>query len=173
MYHVRGAEGRKRVEGKSVPSTIRSQLFKVRMVPYAREALRIVATDHNAHHDGHNTAEVRLNERFKIPDLRAKVQAVGGNNCSVCAEHAPVPKKPVKPILTSRKGELVMFDLTQFYVPVTAHKTLFARAPMNVTHLFVHLRCSLHTRCESTMLIHIVLNHTHVTRRIARGTSGS
>jgi hypothetical protein len=51
-------------------------------------------------------------------NLRAKVQSVGADNCSVCATHAPVPKKPVQPILTSRKGELVMFDLTKFYVMV-------------------------------------------------------
>ena len=98
---------------------VRAKLYKHRLVPRKREALRLVRADHSAHHDGHNVAEPRLAERYLIKHLRAKVAAVGANNCCVCATHETVPKKPVDPILTKRKGELVMFDLTKFYVSVS------------------------------------------------------
>ena len=74
--------------------------------------------DHERNHDGHNVAEPRISERYLIRNLRDKVTAVSGNNCSICAAHEPVKKKPIVPILTTRRGQLVMFDLTQFYVSV-------------------------------------------------------
>jgi hypothetical protein len=116
---VRGdAESKKRKLARSVPSVIRAKIFKFRLVLYHKEALEKVRKDHAAHHDGHCTAELRINEHLFIKGLRLKVEAVGGNNCSVCASHEPVKKKPTVPILTERRGQLVMFDLTKFYVPV-------------------------------------------------------
>lgn len=124
LYHVReGADTRKQMANKSVPSAIRAQFYRFRLVLYKQEALHTVASDHAIHHDGHNSAEIRINQRYKIHDLRLKVQAIDGNNCPVCATHAQVPKKPVQPILTTRKGQLVMFDLTKFYVIVRLHIT--------------------------------------------------
>jgi hypothetical protein len=120
LYKKRGdGETKCRKEAKNVPSRLRDKLFKFRRVPMAKEALKIIQVDHDEHHEGHNTSETRINEKFYIDNLRKKVIAVGGNNCSICAPHAPVLKRPVQPILTTRKGELVMFDLTKFYVPVT------------------------------------------------------
>jgi hypothetical protein len=119
LYHVRGVgDTKKRKIERSVPSMVRSKFYKYRLVLYKSEALAKIQEDHNIHHDEHNTAEPRLNEMYFVKGLREKVQAVGGNNCSVCASHEPVKKKPTVPILTSRRGELVMFDLTKFYVPV-------------------------------------------------------
>jgi hypothetical protein len=128
---VRGdGDSKKQKVARSVPAMVRSKLCKLRLVPYHSEALRLVKADHRQHHDGHNTAEDRLGAQYLIHDLRAKVMAVGGNNCSVCATHEPVKKKPTMPILTERRGQLVMFDLTKFYVPVRPmllqHDALFA-----------------------------------------------
>jgi hypothetical protein len=119
LYHKRGdAEYAKRINQRSVPSMVRQKFFKFRRVLKKQESVEMVFKDHAIHHDSHNTAEPRLNERYMIVNLRKKVLAVCGNNCPVCAAHAPVKKKPIVPILTSRKGELVIFDLTKFYVPV-------------------------------------------------------
>jgi hypothetical protein len=124
LYQLRGGQKhKKRTAKQSMPSIVREKFFNLRRVLKKAEAEAMVARDHSTHHDGHNPAEVRLNEHFVIFDLRAKIGAVGGNNCTTCASHEPVRKKPVEPILTSRKGQLVMFDLTKFYVEVThAHK---------------------------------------------------
>lgn len=125
LFHVRGkGDYSKRRLGRSVPSMVRQKLFKYRRVLMRREAMETVTRDHTLNHDGHNTAEIRLNEHYFIVDIRTKVQSVGGNNCAVCAAHEPVRKKPIIPILTTRKGELVMFDLTKFYVPV--RQTLYS-----------------------------------------------
>ena len=118
LYHIRGGITAKQKAKQKIRGLVRAKLFKYRLVPRRREALALVKEDHAQHHDGHNVAEPRLSEQFLIRDLRAKVSAVGANNCCICAAYEPVPKKPVVPILTSRKGELVMFDLTQFYCPV-------------------------------------------------------
>jgi hypothetical protein len=126
LYHVRGNdESKKRKLARNVPAMVRSKLYKFRLVLYHKEALEKVRLDHSTHHDGHCTAETRLNHRYFIKDLRKKVQAVGGSNCSVCASHEPVKKKPTVPILTSRRGQLVMFDLTKFYVAVRAFVGIF------------------------------------------------
>lgn len=125
LYHIRGGITAKQKAKQKIRGLVRAKLFKYRLVPRRREALALVKEDHAQHHDGHNVAEPRLSEQFLIRDLRAKVSAVGANNCCICAAYEPVPKKPVVPILTSRKGELVMFDLTQFYCPVQ-HTLVFA-----------------------------------------------
>jgi len=142
LYHVRGhSESKKRKLARSVPSMIRSKLYKFRIVLYHKEALEKVRQDHSVHHDGHCTAEIRLNEQFFIKNIRQKVEAVGGNNCSVCASHEPVKKKPIIPILTSRRGQLVMFDLTKFYVQVRqsscrVHAHSFIHAPS--AHIYAY-----------------------------------
>jgi hypothetical protein len=89
-----------------------------------REAIKIIRTDHQENHDGHNVSEGRLSLLYMIPNLREKVNSVGGHNCKTCAKHEPIKKKSIQPITTERKGELVMFDLAQFYVPVQTHNTL-------------------------------------------------
>ena len=120
LYRKRGeGECKNRVASKNIPSEMRTKLFKYRRVLRANETMTIIRQDHMNNHDGHNTAEIRLNEKYYIVGLRSKVMAVGGNNCTICAAHATVQKKPVQPILTSRRGQLVMFDLTKFYVPVS------------------------------------------------------
>jgi hypothetical protein len=97
-----------------------------------KHSLAIVLDDHLEHHDGHNCAEPRIAETYYIHNLREKVQQVGGNNCSTCAVHEPIKKKPVDPILTTRRGQLVMFDLTKFIVPV--HTTLIATHTKPTSH---------------------------------------
>ena len=126
LYHVRGeGETKKRKMCKTVPGMIRSKLYKYRLVLYRKEALQKVLTDHHIYHEGHNTAEPRLLELYFIKDIRNKVKAVSGDNCPTCRTFEPVKKKPIVPILTTRRGQLVMFDLTKFYVPVQ-HIALFA-----------------------------------------------
>ena len=83
-----------RTAKKKIPSVVRDKLYKFRVVPKQREALELIQEDHLTNHDGHNTAETRLNERYLIKGLRKKVEAVGGNNCSVC----------VPPMLQSRRS---------------------------------------------------------------------
>jgi hypothetical protein len=112
---------KKRTAKQSFSSKIRQKMYNTRRVLRHAEALQVVAKDHAVHHDGHNTAETRLDQQYYIHELRAKVAAVGGRNCTTCATHEPLRKKPVQPILTRRKGQLVMFDLTKFYVPVEHH----------------------------------------------------
>ena len=118
LYHVRGDDMCKaRQESLNITSIVRNKFYKFRRVPRQREGLEIVRRDHEEHHDGHNVAEPRIGHDYLITDLRKKYQAISGNNCAVCAAHEPIKKKPVEPILTTRRGELVMFDLTEYYVP--------------------------------------------------------
>ena len=118
LYHVRGDDMCKaRQESLNITSIVRNKFYKFRRVPRQREGLQIVRRDHQEHHDGHNVAEPRIGHDYLIADLRKKYQAISGNNCPVCAAHEPIKKKPVEPILTTRRGELVMFDLTEYYVP--------------------------------------------------------
>jgi hypothetical protein len=124
LYHVRGpGDSKQCINDKSITSIVRSKLFHTRLVPTRREALPIVRADHREHEDGHNTAEGRLAETYYIVNLRVKHAAVSGKNCPTCAAFEPVKKKPVDPILTTRRGQLVMFDLTKFYVPVICVNT--------------------------------------------------
>jgi len=124
---VRGdAECKSRKLNRSVPAMVRAKFYKFRLVLYQQEALDKVRNDHKLHHDGHNTAEPRISEHFFVKNLREKVQAVGGNNCSICASHEPVKKRPTVPILTSRRGQLVMFDLTEYYVSVRGSAYIFS-----------------------------------------------
>lgn len=102
----------------SVASLVRGKLFGLKEVLGKNAALRIVLEDHKAHHDGHNAAEPRLQKLYVIYNLRAKIMAISGENCPLCKVYAPIPKKPPMAILTRRRGELVMFDLTKFYVTV-------------------------------------------------------
>ena len=123
LYHHRNDKNtcKKRKEDRGIRSTVRAKFYNIRRVPRKQQSLDIVQDDHNRYHDGHNGAEGRLGQMFKIDHLRDKINAVDGNNCPVCATHQPLKAKPIQPILTSRRGQLVMFDLTQFYVPVRLH----------------------------------------------------
>jgi hypothetical protein len=117
LYHVRGQDMCKKQEAsQNISSKIRSKFYKIRRVLKEKESLAIVRLDHSLHHDGHNVAEPRLNQDYMIHDLREKIKAVDGNRCPTCASHEPVKKNPIVPILTTRRGQLVMFDLTKYYV---------------------------------------------------------
>ena len=100
---------------KSVPAFIRVKMFPWRLVPRQSEVMDIVAKDHR--HGGHNGAEARLRNKYRIHNLRKMVHAVSGDRCPTCAGHKPIKKFPSHAIITSRKCELVMFDFTKFYVP--------------------------------------------------------
>ena len=115
LLSISGTGSTKRRRDRSVPSHIRSKLFNTRIVPKAKHIMRIILEDHD--HFGHNKAEYRLSTKYRIHGLRELVQSVSGNNCPVCAKFQPIPKIPTRPIVTSRRNQLVMFDLTQFYVP--------------------------------------------------------
>ena len=93
-------------------------MFKYLRVLKRLESSKIIRRDHRGRHDGHNAVEGRLAHRFMVTNLREMVVSVGGNNCSICAVYEPIKKKSVPPIITERKGQLVMFDLAKFYVPV-------------------------------------------------------
>ena len=100
---------------KSVPSLMRTKMYPWRKVPRATEVAAIVKADHK--HGGHNGAEARLRNRYRIHGLREMVHAVGGDRCPTCAGHKPIKKFPSHAIITSRKCELVMFDFAQYYCP--------------------------------------------------------
>ena len=85
------------------------------MVPKKAEILGILRADHR--HDGHNGAESRLTKTYHIPNLRELLGAVSGLNCQICAKFRPIQKIPSKPIVTSRRCQLVMFDLWKMPVP--------------------------------------------------------
>ena len=125
LYHYRSDKNtcKKRKDERGIRSTVRAKFYNIRRVPRRQQSLDVVQQDHDRYHDGHNVSEPRLGQMFMIEHLRDKINAVDGNNCSVCAIHQPVKAKPIQPILTSRRGQLVMFDLTQFYVPVTLLQT--------------------------------------------------
>lgn len=119
LFHIRsGGETKKRNANKSIISKVKQKFAKLQEVPKYRESLEIVQEYHNHTHEGHNTVEYRIGKKFFIPNLSAKVLAVSGNHCPICAVHEAIKKKPPEAILTSRRGELVMFDLTKFHVPV-------------------------------------------------------
>lgn len=119
LFHIRdGNLTTKRKESRSITSVAQAKWHNLRMVPKHADSLRLVKSLHEANHQGHNILQARLSQKFFIPGLSQKCMDVSGGNCSVCSTHAAVRKKPANAILTSRRGELVMFDLTKFYAPV-------------------------------------------------------
>lgn len=114
LLFLGGPESKQRQMKRSIPSAIRRKLRKSRIVPLARDIERIIREDHLQHHDGHNNAERRLGDKYKVNNLRSRVMAVCGFNCRICSQwNAPV-KIGFTPILTCRPGQIVMFDLTKF-----------------------------------------------------------
>jgi hypothetical protein len=135
LYQTRGNDTYKaRIQNQSVTSMVRSKLYMKRLVPRKNEALFLIKRDHIENHDGHNAAEGRFATKYLIRDVRAKILAVCGPNCPLCATHESVKKKPAQPIVTSRRGQLVMFDLTKFYVEV--HSPRHRMHLYTTTHLF-------------------------------------
>ena len=137
LYRMRGANASKKQEEKqSIGFKVRVKWHGLLEVPRQAESIRIIQEAHNMNHHGHNILQARIGNKFFIPGLAAKCVAVSGNNCPVCAKHETVRKKPVESILTSRRGQLVMFDLTKYYLSddegfvwillVTDHFTKFA-----------------------------------------------
>jgi hypothetical protein len=161
---VRGEGESKNVkEAQSIRFVLKAKWFKRREVLRHAQSLDVVLADHREHHDGHNVAEPRLSSKYVINNLREKVNAVDGNKCQVCATHEPVKKKPITPICTTRKAQLVMFDLTKFYCPVRLPLLLF----------FEHKQCQ-HMTCAKpynhrNMFIFFVFDSVY---RTARGTHG-
>ena len=150
LYHVReGNMTKKRKDARSITSVVQARWHNMREVPRHQESLQIVQQLHDANHQGHNVLQARLSQKFFIPNLAAKCLAVSGNNCKVCATHEAVKKKPAGAILTSRRGELVIFDLTKYYCPVR-HLMLFSPRSSDW-----------HIRCASALVTHArVLNRT-------------
>ena len=119
LFHVRGGgDSKQRKQEKSITSLVQAKWHKYREVPRYNDSLQIVQAAHNANHQGHNILQARISQTFFIPGIAAKCIAVSGRNCQTCATHEAVKKKPTQSILTSRRGELVIFDLTKFYCPV-------------------------------------------------------
>jgi len=114
MYFLRGPESKSRKGKKSIQAKVRSHLYHRRLVPTASEIEAIVLADHR--HDGHNSAEDRLLRKYYIENIRKVVQDCI-RNCTICETFQCIPKIPTQPIITSRFLQLVMFDLTQYYVP--------------------------------------------------------
>jgi hypothetical protein len=137
LYHVReGNMTKKRKDARSITSVVQARWHNMREVPRHQESLQIVQQLHDANHQGHNVLQARLSQKFFIPNLAAKCLAVSGNNCKVCATHEAVKKKPAGAILTSRRGELVIFDLTKYYCPV---RHLMSFSPRSSDW---HIRCA-------------------------------
>ena len=148
LFHIRdGNMTTKRREGRNITSVAQAKWHNLRMVPRHADSLRLVKSFHEATHQGHNILQARLSEKFFIPNLSQKCMDVSGANCSVCSTHAAVPKKPANAILTSRRGELVIFDLTKFYVPVRP-RVPHARRVCVLAHALVRAIVQVPVACE-------------------------
>jgi transposase InsO family protein len=114
LYYLNGAESVKRKQERTPAADARKHIFRRRYVPRADEIEAIIAKDHT--HSGHNAAEMRLRDQYMIVNLRKRVNAVHADNCPICDKFKPIKKIPTRAILTSRRLQLVQFDLTKFYV---------------------------------------------------------
>ena len=103
LYHKRhGGETTKRANGKTIISTIRGKWYGLQEVPQYHDSLALVRAYHNNSHEGHNTTEFRLGQKFFFPLMADKIAAVSGQNCSICAIHEPIkksrnPRRPFSP----------------------------------------------------------------------------
>ena len=114
LYYVNGSESAKRKQERTASSDTRKHVYRRRYVPRADEIDEIIAKDHT--HSGHNASEMRLRDQYLITNLRQRVESVHGDNCPICDKFKPIKKIPTRPILTSRRLQMVQFDLTKFYV---------------------------------------------------------
>ena len=90
-------------------------MHNTRIVPERKDVYDILQRDHARYHDGQNKMEERLTEKYYMKGLRVLCKQVCAKNCPICAEwQAPVKKEP-EVILTTRRMQLVQFDLTAFY----------------------------------------------------------
>ena len=109
LYYKRG-----RRAAKNLPKRIlRTQIPDVEVVRQG-QAWLLVEEDHNRYHDGHNRTEERLGALYMIVRVRAMTK-YARDLCKVCESFEHTTKDVVRPIITSRPMELIMFDL--FFLP--------------------------------------------------------
>ena len=97
-----------------------AKMYPTRIVVPTRAAMaEIILQRHKHHHDRRDRIVMGLKSHFKYRNL-AEVVATVLDDCHRCAEHVVGIPKTVQAIITSRKLQLVMFDL--FSMPMKSSK---------------------------------------------------
>ena len=99
----------------SVPAQLRNAISEWRTIPFADEEWDIVANEHAKNHKCTNTLERTVSLHYAVPNLRDIALEVR-KRCTECEKFAPPHKVGPTWILTKRKGQIVMFDLSKLSI---------------------------------------------------------
>ena len=95
----------------SLTAQLAAALCEYRTIPFADEEWDIVASAHQRNHKCINALERMVNQQYAVHELRDIALEVR-KRCVECEKFAPPHKVGPTWILTSRPGQIIMFDLS-------------------------------------------------------------